>query len=169
MTFFADLEPYGDPQLLAVGWLEAGHDYQSGVVSETLFSKLVQLFADPWQPVATAGFHQCSLCQFASGPRTLTFQGQTVSLGAANLFVPGDGVIYVAPSVMLHYIDAHSYAPPQDFQAAAMACPGSRGMAYMMALRANGPPDLAMLLTGGDKMMRRSPTPRSARALDCPE
>lgn len=150
MTFFADLEPWGHPQLLAVGWLESGHDYQTGKVSEAFFSKLVSLFANPWQPSVTLGFHGCDLCQFTGAPGALSYKGHTASIGNANLCVPGDGVIYIAPSLVLHYIDAHCYAPPEVFQSAVLACPGSRGMAYMKALRSNGPPGLARLLTGRD-------------------
>ena len=149
MSHVPDLEAWGDPRLLAVGWLEPGHPYAKGEVSEAVFEKLVDLLVDPWQPFAAMGFHLCGLCRFSGGPGSLEYQGRRVDLGARNLFLPGEGVVYVAPSLILHYIDSHDYAPPEVFQAAALACPGSRGMAYLKALRANGPPDLAARLAEG--------------------
>ena len=49
--------------------------------------------------------------------------GLVVRFGANNLFVPGEGLIYVAPSMIAHYIDAHAYDPPAVFWEAVMKCP----------------------------------------------
>lgn len=62
-----------------------------------------------------------------------------IHFGANNLFVPGEGVVYVAPSMIAHYIDAHAYEPPAVFWEAVMKCPEMWSDAYGQALILNGP------------------------------
>ena len=149
MSHVPDLEAWSDPRLRAVGWLEPGRPYTKGEVSEAVFGKLVELLVDPWQPFAAAGFHRCGFCRFSGGPLAFDYGNRSVRLGSNNLFLPGEGVVYVVPSLILHYMDAHEYAPPEVFRSAVLACPGNRGMPYLKALRANGPPDLAGGFTEG--------------------
>lgn len=59
----------------------------------------------------------------------------TISMGSTNLFVPGAAALYVAPSLILHYMDAHEYAPPAAFCQAVLQCPPMRSMAYLRAIR----------------------------------
>jgi hypothetical protein len=66
--------------------------------------------------------------------------GLQIAMGANDLYVPGQGVVFVAPSLIAHYIDAHEYAPPAAFQDAVEACPPMRSVAYLRALLKNGPP-----------------------------
>jgi len=56
------------------------------------------------------------------------------ALGFSNVFVPGEGRLYVAPSLILHYIAEHGYAPPQEFQAAVLACPPMGSAEYLAAV-----------------------------------
>ena len=58
----------------------------------------------------------------------------SVTLGRDNVYIPTDGRVFVAPSLVIHYIDAHHYQPPDDFQAAVLNCPEMRSMAYLKAL-----------------------------------
>ncbi len=74
-----------------------------------------------------AGFHKCELCQF---------EGEVA--GGTNLFVPGDGVLFVCPELILHYINAHGYQPPQSFCDAVMACPDTRSSEYKRLFLDNG-------------------------------
>ena len=46
-----------------------------------------------------------------------------VAVGSANVFVPGRNVLYMAPSLVVHYIDAHGYRPPDDFHGGRRALP----------------------------------------------
>ncbi len=39
-------------------------------------------------------------------------------------------MVYVAPSTIVHYIDAHGYAPPPAFCHAVFTCPPMRTMEY---------------------------------------
>ena len=65
--------------------------------------------------------------------------GLVVYFGATNLYVPGDGCVYVAPSMIAHYVDVHRYEPPAVFWEAVMNCPPMASETYKRALIANGP------------------------------
>jgi hypothetical protein len=145
MTYYADLSPLPDPRLhlVAVGWLAAAHPYERGRVDEPFFLRLMSALVDPWQPFAAGGFHRCEFCQFSGGPGRVNYSSRpgdqlTVTVGATNLFVPGRGVLYMAPSLIVHYIDAHDYTPPREFIDAVLACPEMRSADYLRAIRAVG-------------------------------
>jgi len=105
--------------LKAVGWLERGKDFPRGDTDPKVFDRLVKLLHDPFQPAVIMGSHECDLCQFP---------GQHI--GTTNLFVPANETIYVCPELILHYIDAHWYNPPDEFCQAVLACPPTRSMDY---------------------------------------
>jgi hypothetical protein len=143
--YIADLAAIDDPRvtLCAVGWLEPEHRFEQGRVDESFFARLMTLLVEPWQPFAVAGFHHCGFCRFTGGPGTIHYQpqrGGSVSavVGASNIFVPGLDAIYMAPSLIAHYIDAHAYRPPDEFIAAVMTCPEMRSAAYLRAIHALG-------------------------------
>jgi hypothetical protein len=46
--------------------------------------------------------------------------------------------IFVAPELILHYIDAHAYQPPMEFSQAVLACPPVPSTAYLEGVSANG-------------------------------
>jgi hypothetical protein len=163
MAWYPDLSPcdyFGKEYrsgLRAVGWLEKGHEYSRGEVPEDLVAKLVDLFVNPWQPGVFMGFHTCGFCK----PRFnqlrqhgFMYKNSTVPLWVNNLFVPGEGFLYVAPSGILHYLDLHEYAPPDAFARAVMACPPMRSLAYLKTLRANAPQGLVRERHGS----RKTPT-----------
>lgn len=129
----------------AVGWLQRGKDYHKGDVPEDFFEKLLVLLQDPWTPpIATAGVHHCSLCRFSGGRaefdchfgktnfRRYSFSG----VGNGFLFVPNGSTLFISPSSIAHYIDAHQYCPPGDFQKAVLVCPDMRSAAYLRSLLA---------------------------------
>jgi hypothetical protein len=131
MTSIKDLEPCGYfplecEALTSIGWLGRGAEFDTGPVGEDFVRKLTELCSAPWQPVVSAGFHVCELCQF-DGPAF-----------SDNVFVPYQGRIYVAPVAVVHYISAHWYRPPQDFIDAVLKCPPIASMDYKKALLANG-------------------------------
>jgi hypothetical protein len=145
MTYFADLTPcdYFTPdhegKLLAVGWLDRKKRHTRGDVSKGFILQLHRLLVSPWDQSAFLGYFDCPFCRVSSGPRQLTIDNTTVELGNTNLFIPGDSVVFVAPSLILHYIDAHEYAPPQSFCEAVLACPEMRSMDYLKRIRATAP------------------------------
>jgi hypothetical protein len=135
MTAIGDLErcsyfPLRSDVLLAVGWLGPDEPFQRGPVQPEFFLRLKELCANPWQPVASAGFHVCELCQF-DGPRFV-----------ANLFVPYAGHIYVAPVGVIHYIATHWYCPPAVFVDAVLSCAPMNSTDYKRMLLENGGRDL---------------------------
>ena len=155
VTHFADLSPCtyfpfdaGD-QFTAVGWLESDHEYSRGPVTEELVARLTQLLVNPWQPWVTMGWHNCEFCRFSRGSRQFTFENTTIDMGISNLFVPAADTIFVAPSLIVHYIDAHEYSPPQQFQNAVLACPEMRSMKYLKAIRKQAPKEMFSAISSG--------------------
>src|SRR5215467_901680 len=144
MPYYKDLSTcdYFGPSasgLIAIGWLAAEQpDYSRGPVSTEFFDSLMRLLADPWQPAVTAGIRRCFACRFTGGPAELHYAGATVKVGSVNLFVPADDFAFVAPSMIAHYIDAHDYAPPPEFQRAVISCPATRSIAYLKKIRKLG-------------------------------
>lgn len=129
----------------AVGWLERGHEYPKGHVSAEFFEKLLIVLQNPWSPpIASPGIHACQLCQFSAGRAEFSFTFGKGSLrhyrvsgvGNSALYVPAGKELFVSPSSIAHYIDAHSYLPPPEFQQAVINCPEMRSTAYLRALLA---------------------------------
>lgn len=125
--------------LVSIGWLDAEHEFRHGRVSADFFHALVLLLVEPWQPAVFPGRGKCARCRFSGGPGVVSFGGTKITVGSNNLFVPGvDRKVFVAPSLIAHYIDAHEYSPPEDFQTAVLACPEMGSLAYRKALHERG-------------------------------
>ncbi len=149
MSWFDDLGPcdyFGAeyaPAIKAVGWLEEGRNYRRGRPDPRFVHKLVLLLAEPWEQERAVDPHYCSLCFLSRGPmefRLYQSPGMpSVPMGNRNLCVPGQGFLYTAPSLILHYIDSHEYLPPDEFQKAVLECPPIRSQEYLKAMRANAP------------------------------
>jgi hypothetical protein len=133
MTSFPDLAvctyfPFFNGDVLrAIGWLERGQPFTTGKADPSVYMKLRELFANAWQPFASAGIHECSLCQFHGEAR-----------GHANLLVPNGSLVYICPDLITHYINAHYYRPPDEFCDAVLKCPDTRSMDYKRLLLASG-------------------------------
>lgn len=128
-TDLAQLDYFGSDfsdVLVAVGWLGREQEFQVGSVDSDLYLRLGQLLSNPFQPVVSCGSHECELCQF-DGPQ-----------GSTNLFIPGDGCLYVVPELIGHYVNAHRYRPPDEFCAAVLACPEMNSMEYKQLFLKNG-------------------------------
>jgi hypothetical protein len=142
MTFYPDESECTyfkrSPKLTAIGWLEAGHPFSRGPVEQSFFDKLGELFIKPWEPYSLAGRHECEFCRFTGGPAAIAVNGTKVFLGSSNLFVPAGTRMYVVPSMALHYIDAHEYAPPMTFQDAVMNCPSTEASEYRRKIEEYG-------------------------------
>jgi hypothetical protein len=142
MPHFPDLSVCGyvasdsSSRCLAVGWLEPEHEFAGGDVSVEFFERLCQLLVQPWSFAASAGVHRCVFCRFTGGGAASFRNLQVPAFGSGMLFVPSGSTIYVSPTSIAHYIDAHGYCPPAEFQKAVMECPEMRSMAYMRALLA---------------------------------
>ena len=139
MAWYADLEhlDYFDgsfdvdtTMLRAVGWLAHGHEFKQGGVDLAAVDKLRTLLVSPWQPDRFRGGHRCDIC-LASGQVRLP-------AGSNNLFVPAEESVYVAPELLLHYIEEHRYKPPDEFVRAMLNCPPTASAAYLQRLRELG-------------------------------
>lgn len=119
-AYFAD----GD-KVRAVGWLEAGHAFPRGPVPDGFVAALKAHVAKAFQPVIFMGSHRCSLC---------AEEGRHCR-GHHNLLVPTAGLLYVAPELVVHYIEDHGYQPPAEFLDAVLACPEQGSSAYFELLR----------------------------------
>jgi hypothetical protein len=65
----------------------------------------------------------------------ITVGDEVAKLGVVNLFVPGRACVYVAPSLIAHYIQAHRYSPPKEFVEAVLRCPETHSEEYVHARR----------------------------------
>src|SRR5438309_700481 len=125
MPVFADLSPYSSlpmeqkpGRVLAVGWLGSAVPFPRGPFDRGLLDCLLRLCRRPAN--RTRGFQVCDLCQPAvrGAPRMeqMAVDGKPVLLGDAEVHVAGEQeIIYVAPTLICHYVEAHEYMPPSEF------------------------------------------------------
>ena len=92
-----------------------------------------------------------------AGPLSATGRNCWNERGFRNLWIPGKDVIYVAPELIVHYIEAHAYRPPDEFCKAVCRCPDMTSAKYSRALESAGwprelLPDLKPLKNGGSSI-----------------
>ena len=123
--FYADLSTKcqvdSGPQVRAVGWLGkrngvlrlfgARHPFTVGEVDSSFVDRLREHIRNAWQPVGLMGWHSCEFCR------------DPHARGGTNIWIPTRSLKYVAPELIVHYIESHCYLPPQEFIAAVMQCP----------------------------------------------
>jgi len=120
-----DLTPYNyDPPRfegeLAVGWLDGDIPAESiGRIepdrARTLLIERLTFAAAHLQTTAIdwMGTHNCSFCD---GPQTpLDDRGLSIWGNGEFRVLDGDDTIYVAPTLIAHYVEAHDYLPPAKF------------------------------------------------------
>ena len=64
--------------------------------------------------------------------------------------VPGEQRVYVAPELVLHYMNAHGYQPPEEFCTAVMRCPRMGTPEYRQALLTAGGPGILRYASGAE-------------------
>ena len=132
MTYFTDLSRctyFGDDiadSLVSVGWLSGTNEFARGNTPAEAYSKLTELFLDPWQPKVTCGTQHCELCQF------------DLPSGNVTLFVPDGSRIFVCPELMMHDMANHDYQSPLVCLDAVLNCPPTRSMEYKRLLLDSG-------------------------------
>lgn len=117
--------------LLTVGWLYHPHDYERGETPPGLIDKLDELVAAADESQSNynfRGLHSCSYCDAAN------VDSEPIEGSHVNLFVPGQGIVYIAPAGIRHYINVHSYLPPSTFVEAVMRCTDYGSSAYFASL-----------------------------------
>lgn len=119
MAYFSDLSIYSysvsERQMLNVGWLARDHAFPQGDVAQGVIDSLLKL-ADQQQNVMR-GVHDCDFCELESPIRMpAPVSRGYVSLGMGELHATDSrGRTYAAPSLVIHYIAAHRYRPPEEF------------------------------------------------------
>ena len=124
--------------LTAIGWLQNGREFSTGTISNDAYFKLLEFKKKPWTFAMFCGFHQCDLCQFQDEKESPT--------GISNIFIPGNGKLYVCPELITHYINSHFYLPPKEFLEAVDLCPPQGSMEYLKKMLENGGRDLVKLM-----------------------
>jgi hypothetical protein len=105
-----------------VGWLSRDHSFPTATPSESLVSSLANLVSAPVN--LYRGIHLCEFCP--PPPEKLSPGGIPMldpppgTFGNGEIRVCGeDGITFVAPVLVLHYVTVHQYAPPAAFVRAA--------------------------------------------------
>ncbi|MET8247725.1 hypothetical protein ABZV31_26965 [Streptomyces sp. NPDC005202] len=122
MAYYPDLSPYtydtADREMLTVGWLSREHPYTTGTAPEGLVEALVRLAREAVN--VQRGMHFCNLCPDFQTARAHTSRGD-VFIGSGEIRVTSDsGIVYAAPTMIVHYVEDHAYLPPEEFCVAAL-------------------------------------------------
>ncbi len=96
---YSDSVP-GEFDALLIGWV-GDEVLSSGKVADEILTKLEWAYEHRTLNQGCLGLHDCEICnQNSDGGEILIMDGDTS---------------YIAPKMLLHYIKAHSYLPPQEF------------------------------------------------------
>lgn len=110
--------PFKLPSVLNIGWLDRGRRFDKALTSPLLLAKLSTIVLSEGIFEARVnqirGVHPCNLCN------AHTFQNPFI--GSCELWIPGcrAGSYFAAPSLLIHYIQAHAYRPPEEFVESAL-------------------------------------------------
>jgi hypothetical protein len=147
MTWFADNSIYTymvnhrHPPQYNIGWLDAGHPFPCGKVSEEFIDRLWHFCH--FQPIATLGIHGCELCNKPYDRVTAFYGDDVFLLGSAEIRAIGtDGRIYAAPNLIFHYVTKHQYLPPKEFIDAILFGPQPESNEYQQPLLEVGAIDM---------------------------
>ena len=103
----------GGLALRAVGWLERP-GFPTGVVPKGCIDALVAALRGGVFSDGDRGIHSCTLC--GKCLPEVTWRRRSVALkGHGHYLVRHEQAVYMAPSLLLHYILAHEYRPPDEF------------------------------------------------------
>lgn len=113
MSYYPDLTPYNyrhySEKELNIGWLQKDKEFTVGEVPEGFLDKLKSFEENRF--FKTKGMHFCELCQ------------ENHSSSDEIRVVSNNGQVYASPTLIGHYIESHSYLPPQEFIEAVMDGP----------------------------------------------
>ena len=141
--------PFSGVPLVNVGWMEPPHPMPRGDAPHGFAERLAAFCARDKLLCLECGHQDCGFCDLTYSDH-LRRTGSP--LGNGEIRVLGNGVVYAAPSLICHYVAAHSYLPPAEFVAAVMNGPRPDDPAYVkyrfywwdatmqQAARSKGPP-----------------------------
>ena len=124
MPFYEDLSVFEyhdidfNGQVLNVGWLSASKPFRTGGIDLRAKKVIQELVRYPINL-----FRGSHYCEFCPPPIKEKIEGvfdykiiRDCPKGNGEIHVLGvKGVMYVAPTLIFHYIDAHNYMPPKEF------------------------------------------------------
>lgn len=127
MTYFPDLTRYAyiaespnfstqGASMVNVGWLGGGHSFPTSDVNEEFAHAILLRAFDGCN--RCRGYHNCEFCDVKSPIEVETpDRTRRAVLGMSEIHVLGaDGTRFSAPSLIVHYVTAHQYDPPQQFK-----------------------------------------------------
>ena len=122
--YFSDGSPYcymTDRELRGVrniGWLDPAHTIPVGRVDAELVDGLISHRIS--SPVnQTRGFYGCPFCGGYDDPTIQRGSERRLVLGSAEVWIMGpNGTVFAAPDLIIHYMLAHQYRPPDTYLAA---------------------------------------------------
>jgi hypothetical protein len=102
-------------QILRVGWLGPQFVFPKGVVDGIVSDALWGLCINrSIQMRMSCGCYLCNTPHFQ--PLVTQHAGRCVTLIAGLITVPSsDGILFVAPNLIAHYVTSHGYLPPDQF------------------------------------------------------
>jgi hypothetical protein len=111
-------------KLIAIGWLDKGHTFQTGEISKEAIQKLEIFCSKPM--ILTLGKRDCPFCNTKGPIRMILGTGNELIIhGTDEVRIPSkDGKkVYGVPNLIIHFIKTHNYSPPQEFIDAVIAAP----------------------------------------------
>ena len=117
-----------------MGWLDNAHAYTRGNVDDALIEKMRQLASKPVE--LYRGFHVCQLCieppnlvkeyvtnRAVLDPECSWARWLDGRKSNGEIRVSLAGTTFAAPVLIVHYIEAHRYLPPEEFLRAVKEAP----------------------------------------------
>jgi hypothetical protein len=118
MAYYPDLSPYTQRRPLkyvntySIGWLDGEHPYPKGS-TDLEFTERLLAFCDR-ALYCTRGYHRCPFC--LDDRRIVVRQDEReIYVDNGELWIEGATAVYVAPTMIYHYITKHGYRPPDAF------------------------------------------------------
>jgi hypothetical protein len=110
------------PKIAYVGWLDPQHPYTQGssIESQQQLARVLRYLLSN-APVGLSIFLGHHTCEFCGENPTFLYGGRSVLMGSADFQIKSDNVSYLAPALMIHYVERHNYLPPREFLEATIA------------------------------------------------
>ncbi len=114
------------PTRITVGWLEDGKSYTRGETLGEIVEKIHEFNKTSGMYVRFLGYHECDFGDFVN-----------IELGATTILIAYKNKVYVCPTLITHYIESHSYLPPDEFVEAVLNYDHQYAMEYFKQIREN--------------------------------
>lgn len=103
-----------DVRVVAIGYLDITEPFEKGAVPKGFLDRLRKLY-DEGMVLGSLGHHDCEFC-IKEG----NYEGRATSSSEKILTDEGNGVDYIFPEMIFHYIKKHNFKPSDEFIAFVM-------------------------------------------------